>query len=213
MSKPADRATTEWTIAVAITYSLILAAGAGYVFCCSIWPVSIAEGYGAVLANYPWVFAFLVLAAAWVIGPLLSLVLGLVAMRQGARFTWRLAVGWLCALAGSTAAGFAVLRDFQLLFTAYHTDLDGSPLGSLPLRPWRAVLAGPPRGGRPVRGMRRADCPGQEPMVGLATAAVLTNPTAPRSSWMTHWPTATPCSLTCPQGCIPTCSPCGSRPR
>ena len=74
-------------------------------------------------------------------------------------------------------------------------------------------LARSTRDGIRAAGTRTVARGGQEPMVGLATAAVVTNPTAPRSSWMTHCPAATPRSLRCPQGWMPTCSPCGSRPR
>lgn len=141
---PRGSAVAEWTIAIAITYSLILATGAGYVFYCSIRPVSIAEGYFSTLADYPWILAFLLLEAAWVIGPVLLLVLGLVATRRRARFSWRFAGGWLGVLAASMAVGFEVLRVFDLLFTAYKRDLDGSPLGDSRFAPgapyWPALL-------------------------------------------------------------------------
>jgi hypothetical protein len=142
--RPRCSAVAEWTIAIAITYSLILAAGAGYVFYCSIRPISIAEGYFSTLADYPWILAFLLLEAAWVIGPVLLLVLGLVAMRRRARFSWRFVAGWLGGLAASMAVGAAALLDFRLLFTAYKPDLDGSPLGPSRFAPgapyWPALL-------------------------------------------------------------------------
>jgi hypothetical protein len=55
----------EWTIAVTIISSLVLAVGGGYVFYASIRPVSIAEGYGSVLFDFPWILAYWVLTAAW----------------------------------------------------------------------------------------------------------------------------------------------------
>ncbi|HXT90731.1 MAG TPA: hypothetical protein VN714_15875 [Trebonia sp.] len=67
----------EWTIAVTIICSVVLAAGGGYVFYASIRPVSIAEGYGSVLFDFPWILAYLVLAAVWVGGPVILLVLGI----------------------------------------------------------------------------------------------------------------------------------------
>jgi hypothetical protein len=143
--RPGGSAAAEWTIAIAIGYSLILAAGPVYVFYASIRPVSIAEGYGAVFLDYPWILAFLALAAVWVIGAVLLLVLGLLCLRGRGRFSWWFAAGWLCALTGSIAVGFAALHDFRLLFTAYQPDpIDGSPLGPSRFAPgapyWPALL-------------------------------------------------------------------------
>jgi hypothetical protein len=143
--KPGGSAAAEWTAAIAICYSLLLAAGPVYVFYASFRPVSIAEGYGAAFLDYPWILAFLLLAAVWVIGGVLLLVLGLLSLRQRARFAWRLAGGWLCALTGSIAVGFAALHEFRLLFTAYQPDpIDGSPLGPSRFAPgapyWPALL-------------------------------------------------------------------------
>ena len=128
----------EWAIAVAISCSLVLAAGGGYVFYASLRPISIAEGYGAVLFDFPWILAFLVLAAAWVAGPVILLVAGLVHLLRHARHRWWSAVGWLVAVAGDIAIGFLVMHGYRLLFSAAPLDLDGTPLG-----PSRWAPAGP----------------------------------------------------------------------
>jgi hypothetical protein len=119
----------EWTIVVAIVCSLVLAAGAGYVFCASIWPVSIATGYGAVFLDWPWALAYLVLLAAWAGGPVILLVLGLIHLLQHARHRWRSAACWLILLAAGAAVGFLIIHDYRLLFSAYPTDIAGEPLG------------------------------------------------------------------------------------
>lgn len=113
----------EWAIAVAISCSLVLAAGGGYVFYASLRPISIAEGYGAVLFDFPWILAFLVLAAAWVAGPVILLVVGLVHLLRHARHRWWSAVGWLVAVAGDIAIGFLVMHGYRLLFSAAPLDL------------------------------------------------------------------------------------------
>jgi hypothetical protein len=128
----------EWAIAVAISCSLVLAAGGGYVFYASLRPVSIAEGYGAVIFDLPWILAFWVLAAAWVAGPVIVLVVGLVHLLRHARHRWWSAAGWLVALAGNTGIGFLVMHGYRLLFSAAPLDLDGTPLG-----PSRWAPAGP----------------------------------------------------------------------
>ena len=113
----------EWAIAVAISCSLVLAAGGGYVFYASLRPISIAEGYGAVLFDFPWILAFLVLAAAWVAGPVILLVAGLVHLLRHARHRWWSAVGWLVAVAGDIAIEFLVMHGYRLLFSAAPLDL------------------------------------------------------------------------------------------
>jgi hypothetical protein len=128
----------EWAIAAAISCSLVLAAGGGYVFYASIRPISIAEGYGAVLLDFPWIMAYLVLAAAWVAGPVILLVLGSVHLLRPARHRWWSAAGWLVALAGDIAFGFLVMHGYRLLFSAAPLDLDRTPLG-----PSRWAPAGP----------------------------------------------------------------------
>ena len=84
---------------------LVLAAGAGYVFCASIWPVSIAEGYGAVFLNWPWLLAYLVLLATWAGGPVILLVLGLIQLIRHARHRWWSAACWLVLLVAGAAIG------------------------------------------------------------------------------------------------------------
>jgi hypothetical protein len=132
------------TIAVTLIYSLVLAAGGGYVFYASIRPVSIATGYFSVLFDFPWVVAFLLLAAAWVAGPVILLVLGLIHLLRQARHRWRSAADWVVALAAGTAVGFLILHDYHLLFTAYPRDIAGEPLGPsrwAPGRPyWLALV-------------------------------------------------------------------------
>jgi hypothetical protein len=95
-------AVRAWTIAVSVVYSLILAAGGGYVFYASIRPVSIPAGYFADFVDLPWEAANLLLAAVLVAGPVILLALG-IDLRPQARLTWWFVVGWLSALAGGTA--------------------------------------------------------------------------------------------------------------
>jgi hypothetical protein len=142
--KPGDRALKAWTIAVSVVYSLILAAGGGYVFYASIRPVSIPAGYFAALADFPWLAGNLLLVAVLVLGPVMLLVLG-IDLRLRARITRWFVVGWLSALAGGTAIGLLIMHDFGLLFTTYPRDLDGSPLGPSRFDPgapyWQALIA------------------------------------------------------------------------
>jgi hypothetical protein len=126
------RAAGEWAIAVTLICSLVLAAGGGYVFYASIRPVSIETGYGSVLFDWPWLLAFSILAATWVAGPVILLVLGLVQLLRQARHRWRSAAGWLVMLAADAALGFLILHGYRLLFSA------GEPLG-----PSRWAPAGP----------------------------------------------------------------------
>jgi hypothetical protein len=139
------RTVGEWTAAATVIYSLILAAGAGYVFYASIRPVTIPTGYFAEFADYPWLLAFLVLLAVWVLGPLVLLVLGLVKLLQHERRRWWFAAGWLSALAGATAIGRVIVHDFVLLLTAFPRDVDGTPLGPSRFAPgapyWQALIA------------------------------------------------------------------------
>lgn len=145
MPEPGGRAVEQWTATVAVVYSVILAAGAGYVFYASIRPVTIATGYFAELADYPWVLAFLVLLAVWVVGPVALLVLGLIDLLHYARLRWWFAVGWPIALTGGTAIGRVILHDFGLLLTAFPRDTDGTPLGPSRFAPgapyWQALIA------------------------------------------------------------------------
>jgi hypothetical protein len=135
----------EWAIAVTIIYSLVLAAGGGYVFYASIRPVSLQTGYAAdlVFFDLPWALAYLVLAAVWVAGPAILLVLGLVHLLRQARYRWWSVSGWLIVLAAGTAIGFLVLHDYHLLFSAAPTDSSGDPLGPSRWAPggpfWRAL--------------------------------------------------------------------------
>jgi hypothetical protein len=143
--KPGGDPVREWTIAVAVAYSLVLATGGGYVFYASIRPVSIPVGFADPVFDFPWVAAYLLLAAVWVAGPVVLLVLGLTGRRRQARLSWRFVAGWLSALAGGTAVGLVILRDFRQLFTAYPRDLDGTPLGPSRFAPgapyWQALIA------------------------------------------------------------------------
>ena len=135
----------EWAIAVTLIHSSVLAVGGAYVFCASIWPVSIDTGYGSVLLDFPWILAYLVLAATWVAGPVILLVLGLVQLLRPPRHRWRWAGGWAAALVASAAAGFLVIHGYRLLFSAYPTDIAGEPLGPshwAPASPyWPALVA------------------------------------------------------------------------
>ena len=138
------RAVGEWTIAVTIICSLVLAAGGGYVFYASIRPISIEEGYGSVLFDFPWILAYWVLAAAWVGGPVILLVLGLIHLLRQPRHRWWSAAGWLIMLAAGSAIGFLTMHEYGLLFSAYPTDIAGEPLGPsrwAPGRPyWLALV-------------------------------------------------------------------------
>jgi hypothetical protein len=144
MPKPGGEAVKAWTIAVSVVYSLILAAGGGYVFYASIRPVSIPTGYFSEFLDGPWEVASVLLFAVWVVGPVMLLALG-IDLRLHNRSTWRFAVGWLSALAGGTAIGLLIRHDFGQLFTAYPRDLDGSPLGPSRFDPgspyWQAFIA------------------------------------------------------------------------
>ncbi len=128
----------DWTIAVTIACSLTLTAGALYVFYASIQPVSISEGYGAVLFDFPWMLAYLTLAAVWLGSPVILLVLGLVHLLRHARHRWWSAACWLILLAAGVGTGFLVMHGYRLLFLAYPTDTAGEPLG-----PSRWAPAGP----------------------------------------------------------------------
>jgi hypothetical protein len=136
----------EWTIVVTIICSLVLAAGAGYVFYASIWPVSIDEGYGSVFLDWPWLLAYLVLLAVWAAGPVALLVLGLIHLFRHARHRWRSAACWLVMLAAGAAVGFLIIRDYRLLFSAYPADpFSGEALGPSRWAPggpyWPALVA------------------------------------------------------------------------
>lgn len=139
------RAAGEWTIAVTIISSLVLAVGGGYVFYASIRPVSIAEGYGSVLVDFPWILAYWVLTAAWVGGPVILLVLGLTHLLRHARHRWRSAACWLITLAAGAAIGFLIMHGYRLLFSAYPADSAGEPLGPSRWAPggpyWLALVA------------------------------------------------------------------------
>jgi hypothetical protein len=135
----------EATIVATIICSLVLAAGAGYVFYASIWPVSIAMGYGAVFLDWPWVLAYLVLLAAWAGGPVILLVLGLIHLIRHARHRWWSAACWLILLVAGAAVGFLIIHDYRLLFSVYPTDIAGEPLGPSRWAPggpyWLALVA------------------------------------------------------------------------
>lgn len=132
-------------IAFVILYSLTLAAGGGAVFYASIRPVSIPTGYFAPLIEFPWSAAALLLAAAWLVGPVALLITGLIHLLQKARRTWWSALAWVGALAAGTAIGYVITNEYGLLFTAYPKDLDGSPLGPSRWAPgtpyWQALMA------------------------------------------------------------------------
>ncbi len=133
-----------WAVAVTMSYSLVLAAGGGYVFYASVRPVSFSVDFFP-LFDLPWVLMFLVLGVAWVAGPVILLVLGLIHVLRQPRYRWRSAAGWLLALAAATAIGFLILHDFHLLFTAYPRDEAGDPLGPSRWAPggpyWQALVA------------------------------------------------------------------------
>lgn len=103
----------------ALLYTLTLAAGGGYVFYASIRPVSIATGYFAVFLDWPWILASLALLAAWLVGPVALLIVGLIHLLQATRRKWWLTVAWVCTLATGTAVGYVIRHDYLLLFTAY----------------------------------------------------------------------------------------------
>jgi hypothetical protein len=141
-----DRRTAgEWAIAVTMICSLVLAAGGGYVFYASIRPVSISTGYFAVVGDFPWLLAYLVLAATWVAGPAILLVLGLVHLLRQVRHRWWSAAGWIVALAANVPTGFLIMHGYRLLFSAYPTDSAGEPLGPSRWTPggpyWLALAA------------------------------------------------------------------------
>lgn len=134
-----------FTLAFVISYSLTLAAGAGYVFYASIRPVSIPVGYGEPFIDFPWTAAGLLLAAAWLAGPVALLIAGLISLLHAAHRKWRSAAAWLGVLAAGTAIGTVIVHDYGLLFSAYPQDLDGSPLGPSRWAPgtpyWQDLIA------------------------------------------------------------------------
>lgn len=129
----------EWAVAVAISYTLVLAAGGGYVFYASIWPVSIPTGYGAIFFDWPWILAYLVLLAVWAGGPAILLVLDLIHLLRHARHRWWSAACLLILLVAGVAIGFRIIHDYRLLLSAYPHDYAGEPLG-----PSRWAPARPP---------------------------------------------------------------------
>ena len=135
----------EFTIVVTSMWSLVFAAGAGYVFYASIRPVSLATGYGAVFLDWPWFLAWLVLLATWVGGPLILLVLGLIHLLRHARHRWWSAACWLILLAAGATVGFLIIHDFRLLFRASPLGPDGSEWGPSRWAPgtpyWQALFA------------------------------------------------------------------------
>ena len=145
MPERGRRGAGEWAIAVTMICSLVLASGGAIVFYASLWPVSIGTGYFAVVGDFPWLLAYLLLAAAWVAGPVILLVLGLVHLLRHARHRWWSAAGWIAALAAGVAAGFLIMHGYRLLFSAYPRDSAGEPLGPsrwAPREPyWLALVA------------------------------------------------------------------------
>jgi hypothetical protein len=120
-------------------------AGGGYVFYASIRPVTIATGYGAVFLDVPWIAAYLFILAAWVLGPVLLLITGLIHLLAPARRNWRSAAAWVTAVAAALAIGYLISKDYTLLFTAAPLDMDGTPLTSSRWAPgtpyWQALFA------------------------------------------------------------------------
>jgi hypothetical protein len=105
---PGGGAVKAWTIAASATYSLVLAAGGGYVFYASIRPVSIPKGYGDFFADGPWETGFLLLGAVLVLGPVMLLALGL-DQRVHARLTWWFAV-WPGFIIGCCQRRYTTLK-------------------------------------------------------------------------------------------------------
>jgi hypothetical protein len=101
------RSDIGWAGAVALAfvlpYTLILAAGGGYVFYASTQPVSISTGYFASLFDLPWLAADLLILAAWTVGPVALLIAGLIHLLLTARRKWRAAIAWVGTLAAGTA--------------------------------------------------------------------------------------------------------------
>jgi hypothetical protein len=145
LTKPRVSGDGAWAIVVTVAYSVLLAAGGGYVFYSSIRPVSIPAGYFAFFGDFPWIAANLVLDGVWLVGSLALLILGSVDLYQFARLRWWSVVAWACALAANMAIGVVILHDFGLLFDAFPKDLDGSPLGPSRFAPggpyWQALIA------------------------------------------------------------------------
>jgi hypothetical protein len=132
-----------WAGAVALAfvllYTLTLAAGGGYVFYASIWPVSIpVDGYFASFASLPWIAAAVLILAAWLAGPVALLITGLIHLLHPARRKWWPAVAWVGALAAGTAIGYVIFRDYRLLLWSAPRDVDGTADG-----PSRWVPGGP----------------------------------------------------------------------
>lgn len=111
------------TATLAAMYSLVLAACGGFVFCASIWPVSIPEG----ILDWPWAMALTVVAVISLILPVPLLVLGLVSLRQSRRLRWRPAAAWTIVVAAAVAIGYANLLDFGHWFGLNAHDIGWAP--------------------------------------------------------------------------------------
>lgn len=133
-------------LAFVILYTLPLAGGAGYVFYASIHPARIPVGDFSPVINLPWSAESLLIAAAWLLGPLPLLTAGLLHLIRDTRRKWWSAAAWVGALAAGTALGYVIWNEYGLLFSAYPQDIDGSPLGCCsrwaPGTPyWQALFA------------------------------------------------------------------------
>jgi hypothetical protein len=64
------------------------------------------------LADFPWVVAYLVLAACWLAGPVALLIAGLIHLHQHARHQWWSALAWVGVLAAGTAIGYVIMHDY-----------------------------------------------------------------------------------------------------
>jgi hypothetical protein len=148
-ARPAPEPDIGWTgaiaLAVVLLYSLPFIAVGGYVFYASIRPVTLATGYGAGFLVFPWLLAWVLLLAAWVGGPAILLVSGLIHLLRHARHRWWSAASWLILLAAGAAVGYLIIHDYRLLFRAAPIGPDGSESGPSRWAPgapyWQALFA------------------------------------------------------------------------
>ena len=68
--------------------------------------------------DIPWLAAYLLILAAWLLGPVPLLIVGLIHLLRTAHRKWWLSVAWVCTLAAGTAVGYVIHHDYLLLFRA-----------------------------------------------------------------------------------------------
>jgi len=119
-----------FAIAIALLYTLTLAAGGGYVFYASIRPASVDAAFGAPFIDLP----YALLGIAWAVGPVALLITGLPRLHQIAPDNWRPAAAWVGAVAAGTAIGYLIVHGYGLLVSASRNAPGGSAY-------WQVLIA------------------------------------------------------------------------